>query len=108
MQLEPNEDKLRILLCKADFDAYLQMKDVPKLTSLLTTTLVLPALMEAIAILDGNDVPDTKWANRLQARLDSENLGSGRTSLERAQSLLNLPIRRALASALMYSDSKTP
>ncbi len=101
MEADFDADKIRILLCEQDFTAYGEMKAVPYLTNHLTTTLVLPVLIEAIHLIDddtGED-PDHKWAKVLRYRLDELKLGSAATALEKAQQLLGLPIRRALTSA---------
>jgi hypothetical protein len=105
MELETNLDKIRIVLCKADFQAYSEMKAVPLLTTHLTTTLVLPVLMEAIQLLDDPDgPPECKWAKLLRRRLDAETFGPASNTLEKAQRLLKFPIRRALESAKAFLD----
>jgi len=97
-------DKIHIRLCEADFVAYREMKTVPHLTDHLTTTLVLPVLVEAIHLLGEEDLQEFKWAGLLQRRIDSLNLGTAADALRIAQALLNLPIRRALASAKTFLD----
>lgn len=97
------DDKIRILLCESDFKAYGEMKSVPHLTNHLTTTLVLPVLIEALHLLDDpDDAPTNKWAKILRRRLESMSLGTSATVLEKAQQVLGLPIRRALAAAQTY------
>ena len=97
---DPN--KILILLSESDFAAYIAMKMVPNLTSHLTTTLVLPVLIEAIHILEEPEPPDCKWARVLAQRLETLNVGSAASALEKAQRLLELPIKRALASAQTF------
>ncbi len=97
---DPN--KILILLCEGDFAAYKEMKMVPNLTSHLTTTLVLPVLIEAIHLLKGPEPPDCKWAHVLSQRLEALDIGSAATAIEKAQRLLELPIKRALLSAQAY------
>lgn len=97
---DPN--KILILLSEADFAAYVAMKMVPNLTSHLTTTLVLPVLIEAIHVLEGAEPPDCKWAHVLAQRVETLDIGSAASALEKAQRLLELPIKRALASAQTY------
>lgn len=106
MEADFEADKIRILLCEQDFTAYGEMKAVPHLTNHLTTTLVLPVLIEAIHQLDEDDLngeTEHKWAKVLRKRLETLSIGSAATALEKAQQLLGLPIRRALASAQTYS-----
>lgn len=104
MEADFDSDKIRILLCDQDFVAYSEMKSVPQLTNHLTTTLVLPVLVEAIHLLEdeNDDGSEHKWVKVLRARLDSLTLGTAADALEKAQQLLGLPIRRALASAQAY------
>ena len=104
MKADLGDDKIRILLCESDFAAYADMKAVPHLTNHLTTTLVLPVLLEAIHYIGGepDEAQNHKWARLLNRRLTDLDLGSSVTDLEKAQRLLDLPIRRALASAQTY------
>ena len=103
MEADFGDDKISILLCEADFKAYREMKAVPHLSSHLTTTLVLPVLMQAINQLEDPDgAPEYKWANLLKQRLDTLNLGPAMDALEKAQQLLELPIKRALASVQAF------
>ena len=104
MEADFDDEKIRILLCEQDFAAYGDMKAVPHLTNHLTTTLVLPVLIEAIHTL--GDEPDIasekKWARILRRRLEGMGLGPSASPLDKAQQLLGLPIRRALASAQTF------
>ena len=104
MEADFAEDKIRISLCEGDYKTYEQLKSVPKLTSHLTTTLVLPVLVEAIRLLaDSDDPPTGKWADLLQRQLDALGLAENANALDKAQKLLDLPIKRALASANSYT-----
>ena len=100
-------DKVHILLSKSDFALYREMSPVPHLTSHLTTTLVLPVLVQAIHLMDDEDVREYKWAKLLHRRLESTDLGSAADPLQKAQKLLDLPIRRALASAKTFMDASS-
>lgn len=101
------KEKVRILLCEADFVAYRELKGVPHLTNHLTTTLVLPVLVQAIPLVEsgGEDVDGCKWAKLLKRRLDDLNAGPASDALSKAQQLLELPIRRALASAKVLAGT---
>lgn len=102
---DPGTDKVRILLCEADFLAYQQMKAVPNLTSHLTTTLVLPVLVQLLHDLPDEENPgEPKWATLLRQRLAALALPGSADNLEKAQRLLELPIRRALVSAKTQLD----
>ena len=101
MEADFYSDKIRILLCKSDFETYRELKNVPHLTSHLTTTLVLPVLVQAIHQLEtaADDVGEYKWSTLLQTRLYAMETGSATDQLTKAQLLLEMPIRRALAAA---------
>jgi hypothetical protein len=103
MMVNLGGDKIIIYLCKQDFENYKFIKAHPILSSCLTSTIVLPALIEAIRNLTSgefNELQDTKWCRGLKKRV--ERLGQTLDSiepLELAQLILELPIRRAFASA---------
>jgi hypothetical protein len=105
MRVEYNSDKIRILLCKSDFKAYSKLKTVPTLTSHLTTTIVLPVLLEALHYIEeeSEGLQAFKWYRNLERRIDMLDLGSEQDVLAKAQKLLDMPIRRALAAAESYA-----
>jgi hypothetical protein len=100
-------DKIHILLSKSDFAMYREMSPVPHLTSHLTTTLVLPVLVQAIHMLDDEDNREKKWAVLLRRRLENTDLGTAIDPLQKAQRLLDLPIRRALDSAKKFMETSS-
>ena len=105
MTVDLGSEKIRILLCKGDFDAYGKLKLIPALTSHLTTTIVLPVLIEALhAIEDGRQGYDhLKWHKNLQRRIEILGLGTDLDALTKAQRILDMPIRRALGAAESYA-----
>lgn len=105
MKVDYNSDKIRIFLCKTDFKSYSRLKSVPTLTSHLTTTIVLPVLIEALYYIQAqsDDLESFKWYRNLDRRVEALGLGSEQEILTKAQMLLDMPIRRALASADAYA-----
>lgn len=105
MKVDYNSEKIRILLCKNDFKAYSKLKMVPALTSHLTTTIVLPVLIEALHYIgeDNAGFQTYKWYRNLERRIEILELQSEQDVLAKAQRLLDMPIRRALAAADSYS-----
>lgn len=99
-------DKIRIFLCERDFDAYSRLKSVPSLTSHLTTTIVLPVLLEALHYIEGESegLQALNWFRNLERRIDMLSLREEKDTLTKAQGLLDMPIRRALASAEKYAE----
>jgi hypothetical protein len=104
MKVDYNSDKIRILLCKSDFKAYSKLKSVPTLTSHLTTTIVLPVLIEALhyIVTEPEGLQELKWYRNLERRIEDLELGE-EEALAKAQKLLDMPIRRALAAADSYA-----
>jgi hypothetical protein len=103
MKVDLEGEKIIVYLCKPDFENYKYIKSNPILFSCLATTLVLPALAEAIREATGaqaEDFQDQKWFRCLKRRVESLNQSlTSMEPLELAQLILELPIRRALASA---------
>jgi hypothetical protein len=105
MRVEYNSEKIRILLCENDFKAYSKLKGIPTLTSHLTTTIVLPVLLEALHYINEDDqgMRAYKWYRVLESRIEVLELQSEQDVLAKAQKLLDMPIRRALAAAESYA-----
>lgn len=109
MMIELNAEKIRILLCAGDFEAYRKLKLVPHLTSHLTTTIVLPVLIEALHVLKSEDAgySHLKWHRNLQRRTEALELPEEMDVLIKAQRILDMPIRRALGAAQNYAAGAT-
>jgi hypothetical protein len=101
-------DKIVIYLCKADFADYKLLKRQEGLLSPLTTTIVLPILLEAITIwreesLGAED--GRRWVRALTHRIDTLGLAAESQALTLAQKLLELPVKRALSSYRMLAEA---
>ena len=109
MRLEPNGDKIVVLLSKADFLEYKTIRGGSEsMAAPLTCAIVLPALMEAVNFVrrlveDEEELP-YRWMRILNDRMDAAGL-SDEDALTVAQKLLELPIKRALAETRMLNDS---
>jgi hypothetical protein len=108
MEVEFSTDKIRIRLCKPDFARYKELKSIPVLASHLTTTIVLPVLAEALRLIKQDDasLADLKWHRNLKGRLEDIGMLNDDDLLKAAQTLLDMPIRRALASAAQYATER--
>lgn len=109
MCLDPNGDKIVVLLSKADFHEYKTIRSGNEnLAGPLTCAIVLPALMQAIEILRAADEEQAdfpyRWMRVLNDRLTAAGL-KDEDILVAAQKLLELPIKRALAETRMLADS---
>lgn len=105
MEVDPfSTNKIRILLCKQDFTRYKNLKHIPALSSHLTTTLVLPVLLQALHLVrdDESGVQHLGWYSNLKKRIEAIGLENESEDLIIAQHLLDMPIRRALSSAEQY------
>ena len=102
MEPEFEADKIVIFLSKSDFADYKLLKHNEAIRGPLTTTIVLPVLAEAIHVLkeaNGADDYDWRWMRALHRRIEDHGLSLELEPLFLAQSLLELPLKRALSSS---------
>jgi hypothetical protein len=109
LPMEPSfeGDKIVIFLSKSDFADYKQLKLHEGVSGPLTTTIVLPILVEALHILkEENDIEDTRrWVRALARRIEKLGLSRDVQPLILAQRLLELPVKRALSSSRMFAEA---
>lgn len=110
MELTFDQDKIVIFLSKSDFADYKILKLNAAVRGPLTTTIVLPVLVEALHILreesEGMDDP-RRWVRALSRRLESLDLSADMQPLHLAQRLLELPVKRALSSSRMLAEASS-
>jgi hypothetical protein len=101
MQISFNQAKIRIVLSKSDFAEYKILKTQEHLQSALSATIVLPALVEALHIIqdEGDEYSSYRWHQNLKHRLEEMGIAGGFEPFIAAQKLLELPLRRALQQA---------
>src|ERR1700723_43234 len=104
MRADFSADKIVIFLSKRDFAEYKQLKHNETVAGPITNSIVLPVLMEALHILKQSDEEDCRWIGSIRRRIDDlqENLDSDFLVL--AQKILELPLKRSLASARMLVE----
>ena len=109
LPMEPSfeGDKIVIFLSKSDFADYKLLKLHEGVSGPLTTTIVLPILVEALHILkEENDIEDTRrWVRALARRIEKLGLSRDVQPLILAQRLLELPVKRALSSSRMFAEA---
>jgi hypothetical protein len=105
MQVEYGGPKIVIYLSKKDFAEYNWLKNMEGMATALTTTIVLPVLIEAINQVKANDDDDLRWVRALKRRIESMQLKTDVDALELAQKILELPVKRTLASARMLAEN---
>jgi hypothetical protein len=110
--MEPmfDHDKIVIFLSKNDFFDYKLLKQHEGLRSPLTTTFVLPVLVEALHIVkEESDRSDDsrRWVRALVRRVETLGLTLETQPLILAQQLLELPVKRALSSSRMLIEAST-
>jgi hypothetical protein len=105
MQVEYGGPKIVIYLSKKDFADYNLLKGMEGMSVALTTTIVLPVLIEAINQVKTNDDDDLRWVRALKRRIESMQLKTDDDSLELAQKILELPVKRTLASVRMLAEN---
>jgi hypothetical protein len=107
MQVQYSGPKIVIYLSKQDFADYKMLKSVSTDISIaLSTTIVLPVLIKAIDQVRENDDDDLRWIRALKRRLEVLQLKIEDDSLEIAQKMLELPVKRTLASARMIAENQ--
>lgn len=99
-----NGQKIVIILSKKDFADYKLLKNADGVSVALTTAIVLPVLMEALHQCNEEAEDDRRWIRAIRHRLEAMNLKLGGDSMETAQLLLELPVRRTLSSARMAAE----
>lgn len=108
LRVDYNAEKIRIVLSKSDFKDYKMLKNQEGISSALTATIVVPVLVEALHVLDGEESGDDgdrpRWMRALRSRIVSLNLDSERDMLVLAQRLLELPLKRALVASKQAAE----
>lgn len=106
MGVDFNDEKITVLLSARDFENYKIVRAAKPLSATVVATLVLPALMEALRILQEGDseYESLRWCRCLKRRLEHVGLDLASEPLIVAQKLLELPIRRALMNARTVLD----
>ncbi len=110
LAVDLNGDKIIILMSKQDFGEYKLLKTNEFIVGPLTVAVVLPVLVEALQylkneFLDSEDDECPRWAVVLKRRIKMLDL-AGEDPLIAAQRLLELPIKRALASTRALIESE--
>lgn len=108
MQTHFEADKIVIFLSKNDFADYKLLKLHEGVSGPLTTTIVLPVLVEALYILkeETASADDARrWVRALARRIESLELNKEMQPLILAQKLLELPVKRALSSSRMLAET---
>lgn len=109
MKVEWNGMRIVIILSKKDFKAYNMLKTLEPVGSALASTLVLPVLIQALnTVKDGESgLEGCRWHYVLERRLEKMGIGgSDFDALDVAQQMLELPIKRALASARAVQEGE--
>ncbi len=108
MRADFGGDKIVIILAKKDFAEYKLLKANEGVAGPLTTTLVLPVLVEALHVLrtDSQREEDgRRWVRILVHRIEKLGLGKETDAIVLAQELLELPVKRALASSRTLAEA---
>jgi len=109
MRVDFNGDKIRIILAKADFKDYKLLKAQEGVSSALTTTIVLPVLVEALHFWKageaGAEEDSLRWMRALRGRIAKLELEPESDNLILAQKLLELPLRRALVASRQLAEA---
>ena len=109
MRVDFNGDKIRIILAKADFRDYKLLKAQEGVSAALTTTIVLPVLVEALHFWKSGEAgaaeDSLRWMRALRSRIAALELEPESDNLILAQKLLELPLRRALIASRQLAEA---
>jgi hypothetical protein len=109
MRVDFNGDKILIVLSKADFKDYKLLKGHEGVAAALTTTIVLPVLVEALHFWKsgeaGAEEDSLRWMRALRSRISALELKSESDNLILAQKLLELPLKRALIASRQLAEA---
>lgn len=97
MQLDYEAEKINIILSKADWKAYLEIRGQKSVQGLLHGSIVFPALVDAIYKVQNSneEYEGNNWFGRLDAILQAKGL-QDKDPIEAAQKILDNPATRAL------------
>ncbi len=106
MELDFSGDKIAILLSPNDFAMYQTIKTCPPIGASIMPAIVLSALIKAIEVIKDQpaNYEDLRWFRCLKRRIDHMNLSIETESLELAQEVLELPIKRAFSTAKAFLE----
>lgn len=108
MRIDFDRDKIRLILAKEDFKQYKLMRHDESLSSVLTTAIVVPALLETLHFIDHEDaeaLEALRWYRVLARRIEALGLKDESDNLAKAQKLLELPVKRALVTARSLAEA---
>ena len=108
MKLDLQQQKIRVVLSKPDFEQYKILRNNEALLEIVTMAIVLPALIAALSEIrsgSGDEFEGLRWYEVLIARMDSLGLSKDSDPITAVQRLLDLPIRRTLTSAHRFAEA---
>lgn len=108
MRIDFGGEKIRLILSKEDFKEYKFMRHNEALASVLTTAIVVPALLETLHYIGSEDaeaLETLRWYRVLARRLEALDLKDESENLTKVQRLLELPVKRALVSARSLAEA---
>jgi hypothetical protein len=110
MRADYDADKIRIFLSKPDFKNYNLLKNYETLQHALSLGIVLPILTEALRLaLDpatAEELIDFRWYRNLSSRLKEKEFENEDEPMLLAQRILQLPVTRALKTAITGIEGK--
>lgn len=110
MRINLEADKIAVVLSKEDYDLFQMLKHHRNLAPVLSTMIVLPALVEALRVIasaESRDVDEElRWVVGLKRRMEELGLTPQLDeALEQAQVILDGPINRAFKNIEEFADA---
>ncbi len=114
MRIDFSGEKIRIILAKEDFKSYKLMRHDEALSTVLTTAIVVPALIETLHYIagggsseDSEAIESLRWFRVLTRRIEELGLKEDLDNFTTAQKLLELPVKRALVTACSLAEGSS-
>ena len=109
MQIDYEAEKITIILSKADWKEYLEVRGQKPVQGILHSAIVFPALVDAIHKIESSaaEYENMNWYGRLDAIMEAKGL-KDKDPFEAAQKILDNPAARGFRgiSALINSDGE--
>ncbi len=97
-------NRISLMLCKEDYNNYKLLKTNPRCFGFILSSMVLPALIEALHFLDNEESEEFKEKPWYKILKDVKDKSQGLSSLEIAQNILERPLKRTLDSLMLNEN----
>jgi hypothetical protein len=97
-------NRISIMLCKEDYNNYKLLKNNPNCFGLILSSMVLPALIEALHFLGNEEAEELKEKPWYKILNGIKEKSQGISCLQIAQNILEMPLKRTLDSLMLNEN----